>query len=147
MPSKKTPHERAVLDSVARVYAARRDRKAHPEGSFDGARRWYPSDAEDCGGSGSKTRSPTWAWPYSYMLRCRTRQHCAVLVAAYCAGRPVPEDVREACQAAGICGEHRDCVEEPTGEMSLACRRWNVALAAAVRLAPILVNRVAVLDH
>lgn len=65
----------------------------HPEGEFDKGGRWYPSDREDCGGDGTSTRSPSRSWPYSYMLRCRTREHCRALVAAALAGNDVPADV------------------------------------------------------
>jgi hypothetical protein len=85
---------------TAAVYEARRDRQVHPDGSFDSAGRWYPSDAEDCGGDGTCVRSPSRAWPYSYMLRCRTRQHCRALVEAALAGETVPYDVTRAVAAA-----------------------------------------------
>lgn len=86
--------ERRVKALVLEVYAARRDRAVHPEGSFDDAKRWYPSAREDANGDGSRTRSPSRAWPYSYMLRCRTREHCRVLVERALAGNDVPDDVR-----------------------------------------------------
>ena len=85
---------------IAAIYAARRDRLVNPEGSFDSAGRWYPSAAEDCGGDGRCVRTPSRAWPYSYMLRCRTRQHVSALVAAALAGESVPCDVAEAVRAA-----------------------------------------------
>jgi hypothetical protein len=78
---------------VAAVYTARKDRKSHPEGRTDNAGRWYPSERENADGDGSSTRSPSRAWPWSYMSRCRTRQHCAVLVERALAGIAVPADV------------------------------------------------------
>jgi hypothetical protein len=78
--------------AVSALYDLRQARKSHPEGEFDKAGRWYPSAREDADGDGSSTRSPTRAWPYSYMLRCRTRQHCAVLVTRALAGHDVPAD-------------------------------------------------------
>ena len=81
---------------VGKIYTARKNREVSPEGKFDGGGRWYPSAAEDCGGDGSSARTPTLAWPYSYMLRCRTRQHCAALVAAALRGEAVPADVARA---------------------------------------------------
>ena len=87
---------------IAGIYAARKDRQVNPEGSFDKSGRWYPSDAEDAGGDGSKTRSPSRAWPYSYMLRCRTRQHCGVLVARALEGHRVPRDVAVAVLGATV---------------------------------------------
>ena len=91
------PTLRATL--INQIYAARKARSVHPEGTFDRARRWYPDAREDCDGDGSRTRTPSAAWPFSYMLRCRTRQHCAALVAAAIVGRDVPEDVRRALAA------------------------------------------------
>lgn len=78
---------------VLAVYEARRDRERHPEGKTDNAGRWYPTAREDAGGDGSSTRCPSRAWPWSYMHRCRTRAHCAVLVARALDGRDVPPDV------------------------------------------------------
>jgi hypothetical protein len=82
---------------VAAVYAARKDRSVHPEGEFDKHGRWYPSAREDADGDGSSTRSPSAAWPYSYMLHCRTRKHCAVLVERALQGLDVPPDVARIC--------------------------------------------------
>jgi hypothetical protein len=81
--------------ATAALYSLRKNRQTNPEGEFDSAKRWYPSAREDADGDGSRTRSPSRAWPYSYMLRCRTRQHCAVLVARALAGHDVPADVRK----------------------------------------------------
>lgn len=86
-------HGPSVKGLISEIYTARRNRAEHPEGKFDSGRRWYPSSREDAGGSGSSTRAPSRAWPYSYMLRCRTRQHVTVLAAAWLAGQDVPEDV------------------------------------------------------
>lgn len=85
---------------VAVVYSARKDRESHPEGSCDKAGRWYPTAREDADGDGSCTRNPSAAWPWSYMLRCRTRQHCAKLVERALAGLDVPADVAAAVAAA-----------------------------------------------
>lgn len=80
---------------IAEVYLSRQDRSVHPEGEFDDGGRWYPSNREDCGGDGTCVRSPSRKWPYSYLVRCRRKQHCAVLVEALIAGKDVPEDVME----------------------------------------------------
>jgi hypothetical protein len=56
--------------------------------------------AFDAAGDGQNTRGPGRAWPYSYLLRCRTRQHCKVLVQAAIAGKEVPLDVWAQCPAA-----------------------------------------------
>jgi len=56
------------------------DRKIHPDGSFDSARRWYPSETEreECCNS---IRSPSRSYPYSMMVHCRSYTHVA---AKYC---------------------------------------------------------------
>lgn len=80
-------------DAVDSLYAARRDRAEHPEGEFDKRGRWYPSSAEDCGDVGGYVRSPSANWPYSYMLRCRTKSHCRRLIFAGIYGFNVPVTV------------------------------------------------------
>jgi len=80
---------------VGRAYIARRDRKVNPEGNFDKQKRWYPSEREDAEGSGSNVRSPSAAWPFSYMLRCRTRKHVANLVQRGLQGLDVPPDIAQ----------------------------------------------------
>lgn len=62
------------------VYEALRDRVIHPDGKFDNAGRWYPSEAEDCGIS-RVIRTPSRAYPYSYLVACRTRKHVTQLAA------------------------------------------------------------------
>lgn len=64
--------------AAAREFVARRDRRTNPDGTFDSGGRWYPSDAEwqaCC----AYVRSPSRAWPYSYMTHCRTAAHVASL--------------------------------------------------------------------
>lgn len=68
-----------LKNQIALVYHARKDRLTHPEGKFDNAHRWYPSDREDAGDVVGCVRSPSRAWPYSYMQRARTRKHVAHL--------------------------------------------------------------------
>lgn len=55
-------------------YERRQARWEHPEGSFDNAKRWYPSgrdeDVIDAG------RCPSRAYPNSYNLACRSLAHC-----------------------------------------------------------------------
>jgi hypothetical protein len=50
----------------------------HPEGQFDGAGRWYPDASENL--DTSCHRTPSRAWPYSYLQACRTAAHCAQLI-------------------------------------------------------------------
>lgn len=82
MDSQNSPHttevsteERAAL--VERAYRARQSRRVHPRGRFDGAGRWYPDEAAE--GGTPAVRTPSRAWPYSYMLACRTRRWVARL--------------------------------------------------------------------
>ena len=66
------------LERAARTFIARRDRTGHPDGNFDKAGRWYPSEAETCDCC-SSVRSPSRAHPFSYMVHCRTMKHVANL--------------------------------------------------------------------
>lgn len=66
------------LHQAAQEYIARRDRQTNPDGKFDSKGRWYPSDAERCDCCNS-VRSPSRAYPYSYMVHCRTITHVANL--------------------------------------------------------------------
>jgi len=95
----KTVRRQAFAALVDAVYEARRDRVVHPEGTFDNAGRWYPSERESCGGSGTQVRGPSRKWPYSYMHRCRTKAHVSNLVRAGLAGADVPPDVERVLAA------------------------------------------------
>jgi len=66
------------LNEALIEYLQRRDRESDPEGEFDRAGRWYPSDEElqECCYS---IRSPSRNWPYSLLLHCRTLRHVAHL--------------------------------------------------------------------
>lgn len=64
------------------VYTARRDRLTNPQGSFDKQGRWYPSAAENADSYTDGLRSPSRAWPYSYLTGARTRKHVAALAEA-----------------------------------------------------------------
>ncbi len=75
------------------VYDDRQSRRTHPEGEFDRAGRWYPSDRENGDGSVTQVRSPSRTWPYSYMKRARSRGHVTHLFEQALEGRPVPPDV------------------------------------------------------
>jgi hypothetical protein len=66
------------LEAALATLTARKNREAHPDGSFDKQGRWYPSDSEKqacC----SSIRTPSRSFPYSYMVHCRTTQHVAAL--------------------------------------------------------------------
>jgi uncharacterized protein (TIGR02996 family) len=76
----------AVKSWYTACYEARRDRTVNPEGDFDKQGRWYYDASENCGDSFRGIRGPTRNWPYSYMLRARTRQHARCLAAAWLTG-------------------------------------------------------------
>ncbi|CAE6816042.1 hypothetical protein [Xanthomonas arboricola] len=55
-------------------YERRQARTEHPAGSFDNARRWYPSGRDEDVMEGG--RSPSRAYPNAYNLACRSLGHC-----------------------------------------------------------------------
>lgn len=61
------------------VYQARKSRLAHPEGSFDNGGRFYPSESENADNYTAGLRSPSRAYPYSYMTGARTLKHVKAL--------------------------------------------------------------------
>ena len=83
MPENGVFTEQEVDYAARTVYAAQEylDRKArvsHPEGKCDRGGRWYPSEKEMqvcC----NHVRTPSRAWPWSYMTHCRTLAHVAHL--------------------------------------------------------------------
>lgn len=71
-----TPSSR--LQEALREYQLRQLRTRHPEGTFDKAQRWYPSEAEHqscC----EAIRGPSRAWPNSLNKHCRSIEHVANL--------------------------------------------------------------------
>jgi hypothetical protein len=90
----------SINDIVRVVYEARREHITRPEGKCDNTGRWYPSERENAGGSGSCVRSPSRAWPVSYLRRCRTREHVRELVMRALNGCDVPPDVARAVAVA-----------------------------------------------
>ena len=77
MPTKLLDSNPALVKAV-QTYLARQARRAHPDGFFDNAKRWYPSDDERCDCCDA-TRSPSRAWPQSLNKHCRSAQHIANL--------------------------------------------------------------------
>lgn len=61
-----------------KIWVDRQTRKAHPDGTFDSAKRWEPSPAEHCICC-SSIRTPTRAWPFSLNKHCRGIEHVANL--------------------------------------------------------------------
>jgi len=66
------------LNEALIEYLQRRDRESDPEGKFDRAGRWYPSD-EECQDCCASIRSPSRKWPYSLLVHCRSLRHVAHL--------------------------------------------------------------------
>lgn len=66
-------------DLIQETYQARKARTEHPDGTFDKAGRWYPSEEERCECCAS-VRSPSRRFPYSYMTHCRTKKHVTNLI-------------------------------------------------------------------
>jgi len=88
-----------VKEATAPVWEARFARRTHPEGSFDDAKRWYPSDAENADRITRRIRRPSRTWPNTYNRACRSRAHVRALVEAGIAGLPVPADAARAAAA------------------------------------------------
>ncbi|WP_146200764.1 hypothetical protein [Stenotrophomonas maltophilia] len=63
----------------AMKYVLRRSRLEHPEGSWDSDGCFFPSAYENAGWIEENISSPTKRYPYSYMLACRTVEHCCRL--------------------------------------------------------------------
>ena len=59
------------------TFNRRQHRIEHPEGKTDNGGRFYPT-GRDAIARGT-VRSPSRAHPWSYMLRCRTLEHCVEL--------------------------------------------------------------------
>lgn len=57
---------------AARDYVSLRDRSVNPQGKFDSAGRWYPTQPCSCA-----VRAPSRAHPYSYLVHARTAAHVA----------------------------------------------------------------------
>ena len=60
------------------TYLRRQSRAEHPDGSFDQATRWYPSDGErqECC---RYIRGPSRKFPYGYLTHCRSLPNVASL--------------------------------------------------------------------
>ena len=63
-----------TTEQINTVYRALQDRVIHPEGDFDKQGRWYPTSEEDQGVT-AVIRSPSKAYPYSYLVACRSKKH------------------------------------------------------------------------
>jgi hypothetical protein len=72
----KTTITDATTLAAAREFLALKSRQAHPAGTFDKAGRFYPS-ADEMQPCCNAIRTPSRAYPYSYMTHCRTAEHVA----------------------------------------------------------------------
>jgi glycosylphosphatidylinositol transamidase (GPIT) subunit GPI8 len=72
-------HSVLCQQGINTVYMALKERDIHPDGTFDNKNRWYPSADEDIDITNS-VRSPSAAWPYSYLTACRTKKHVKTLL-------------------------------------------------------------------
>ena len=70
--------EETDLADAAQEYLDRRDRRKHPQGRGDNGGRWYPSE-EERQACCEAIRTPSRAYPWSYMTHCRTMPHIANL--------------------------------------------------------------------
>jgi hypothetical protein len=101
-----------ILTSAVRVlaqylYERRRERAVNPDGRFDSAGRWYPSESENADGFTARVRSPSRHWPYSYLLAARRRIHVAALLELNLLGATIPDDLIRTTDQLGIL---RSCV-------------------------------------
>jgi len=91
------PGRIAMIDKtqlVNALYVSRRSKRTRPEGQFDEFGFWFPSQRESQGDV-RNIKPPSDSWPHSYLIHCRSRRHCAVLVDAAISGRDVPDDALE----------------------------------------------------
>lgn len=64
------------------THECRKARVEHPKGTFDNAKRWYPSAEEEATGTFKDIRSPSRHWPNSFNQAARTLAHCEKLAGA-----------------------------------------------------------------
>jgi len=63
---------------INEVYRQAKNREIHPSGDFDSKKRWYPSDL--LYNYTESVRTPSAAWPFSYMQHCRTKKFITRLI-------------------------------------------------------------------
>lgn len=81
--------------AAAIVFTLRESRRSHPHGEFDKGGRWYPDEDAEMADCCYGIRSPSRAYPYSFMVHCRTIKHVASLYGVK------PSRVRKAANAIG----------------------------------------------
>jgi len=67
-----------MKEIITEIYQQAKNREINPCGDFDNKKRWYPCDTlkvyTDC------VRTPSAAWPFSYMIHCRTKKFIKKMV-------------------------------------------------------------------
>jgi hypothetical protein len=79
MKNQPSKNQNQKIQDAVKLYEDRQSRQQHPDGNFDNAGRWYPSADEKCSCCG-EVRGPSRAYPYSYMVHCRTSKHIEQLM-------------------------------------------------------------------
>lgn len=77
--ARRKPRPPTKDEVVAHIYQKRKNREEYPQGRYDKAGRWYPSDEGKCACCYG-IRSPSRSWPYSLRDHCRTKKHVRSLV-------------------------------------------------------------------
>lgn len=73
------PDDALAAAQALTIFNRRQARIDHPEGGTDNGGRWYPEGRDDIG---MAVRSPSRSYPWSYMLHCRSLDHCECLTGA-----------------------------------------------------------------
>lgn len=74
--------QKASAYAGAMKYVLRRSRSEHPDGSWDSDGCFYPSSYENADWITDNISTPSKRYPYTYMLACRTVEHCCRLEGA-----------------------------------------------------------------
>lgn len=68
-----------LAHEVYALYLARKERRTHPQGTFDREGRWYPESLGEERPCCQKIRPPSAKYPYSLLVHCRSLGHVASL--------------------------------------------------------------------
>ena len=70
-----------MKEIINQLFELSKERKVHPSGSFDAQKRWYPDPVlyKEVG----SIRMPSRAYPFSFMVHCRTKKFIARLLEKY----------------------------------------------------------------
>lgn len=129
--SKKSSIPTALEAAVELVYVARRARVLSPEGATQSGNRWYPTKAENADNYTCAIRSPTYAWPWSYLKAACSRRHIKDLSIAN------PDFVREQADSAvrWVEGGRSRRVDDATREAAAVYRDAKAREAAVAQTA------------